>query len=322
MGQPTYRTFLGIAKESIYGTGVAATDFIPVKSFQPKDKLMFETDEAWRGSAVKSYGHVPGAIYAEHDFGGPVFADTIGYVLAGVLGDVATTGASAPYTTTFALLNSGSTQPPSYTIAEATAINALQFPGVKFSEVGFKFDGGSQFEYTAKGSSLTSSILGVAPVASFSAVQLQAGWQGIVTIGGTAVSAVASGEVNIKRPVEVVHTADGTQAPYMLWSGECTVDGKLVLVMEADTYRALYVSGASTSIDVNFAQGAGTTATQVKLHCSKATLTDASHNFGKSYIELDCTFEGDANVTDVGASAGYSPIMATVQNAKVSGTYK
>ena len=98
--QASVRSYLGIAKEVTKGTPVAATDFIPVAkdSIKPVDVIDPLYDQGLRGSNVLNYNYIPGRTRSTFDFGGAVFADTIGYALAGLLGDVATAGASAPYT--------------------------------------------------------------------------------------------------------------------------------------------------------------------------------------------------------------------------------
>lgn len=90
--QPTYASILGVGLEAFLNTAVTPVTFIPVKTMTPMDKLILLTDEGWRGSPVKSYGHTPGPLYAEYEYGGDVFADVIGYPLAGVLGDVVYAG--------------------------------------------------------------------------------------------------------------------------------------------------------------------------------------------------------------------------------------
>lgn len=91
MPQATLETVVGIGKETVYGTPVtpAAGAFLQVTSApKPKDALKMEEDKGWRGSAGEDYGLVPGTYHTEYDFGGNVKADTIGFPLAGVLGDV------------------------------------------------------------------------------------------------------------------------------------------------------------------------------------------------------------------------------------------
>jgi hypothetical protein len=321
MPQPTFRSFLGIAKEATFGTAVAATAFIPVKSMKPKDKLTLLDDAGQRGSMVDSYGKIPGPLVSEYDFDGDVFPDTIGFPLTGVLGDITTTGASAPYTHALAVLNTGTGQPPSYTLSDYYAITTRQYAGAKFSEVSMKFSGDGLLTYSAKATALGSATTSV-PTPSYTAVTPIAGWTGAVTIGGSASTILVDGEVSIKRPVDIIHTVDATQAPYALWSGKVTVSGKLTMVMEDDAQLLNYLNNSQPSLDINYSQGAGAAAVQVKLHMTKAAFTTADIDRGKDYIAISVDFEAVANTTDVGASAGYSPIKVTLQNALASGTYK
>ena len=132
--QASVRSYVGIAKETTKGTPVAATDFIPVAkdSLKPVDIIDPLYDQGLRGSNVMNYNYIPGRKRSNFDFGGAVFADTIGYALAGIMGDVATVGAAAPYTHTISLKNSltstTNTQPISYTLTDFYAVNVRRYP--------------------------------------------------------------------------------------------------------------------------------------------------------------------------------------------------
>ena len=123
--QASVRSYLGIAKEVTKGTPVAPTDFIPVASskMKPADIIgeLTASDMA-QGSLVKDYAYVQGRSNSTYDFGGPVYADTIGYSIAGILGSVATSGASAPYTHVISLKNASATgadaQPTAFTLTD------------------------------------------------------------------------------------------------------------------------------------------------------------------------------------------------------------
>jgi hypothetical protein len=100
-----------------------------------------------------------------------------------------------------------------------------------------------------------------------------------------------------------------------------SASGKLTLVMEDDTQYLNYLNNSKPSLDINFSQGAGAAAVQVKLHMTKAAYTAAEISRGKDYIELSVDFDALANTTDAGASGGYSPIKVTLQNAVAASTY-
>lgn len=319
--QSTYRSFLAVAKEATRYTPVAATDYIPVTSITPQDIVMPLFDKGWRGSLVEDYGHVQGPTYSTFDFAGDVFPDTIGYPLSALLGDVATTGGGAsPFSHTFAVKNSTDGQPTSMTFTDFDAINARQYAGWLCSELAFKFAGDGLMQYTAKGVSL-SSITAATPTSSFSTINPAAGWAITSSIAAATVSTVVSGEVTIKRPVNAINTADGTQAPKSIFAGPVTVDGKATFLMEDDSRLTDFLASTQQIVDFTFNNGAGATATQVKLHMTKAVITVGTINRGKDEVEIDCSFTGLANTTDAGASGGFSPIKVTLLNAKTGSTY-
>lgn len=321
--QPTYASFLGIALEPAFGVAVAPVDFLQVKSADGTDKLTLIEDQGWRGSPVKTYGHQPGPLMTEYSLGGDVCADTIGYPIVGVMGDDAVTGTAAPYTHAVSLLNSGTFQPPTYTLTDNVGnLETLQYPGARFTSFSLKFSAGSALSWDAKVSALPSSVLGSTPTFSADPVPIIAGWRGAVTIGGTATAKVMDGEIDVERAIEVVQPVNGQQAPAALFAGELTASGKLTVVMESDTYRQQYIAGTSTSLDVNYQLGTGSGVTQINPHMSAVVLTEAGISRGKSYVELSLSFTTDGNTTDAGASGGYSPIKWNLQNAKPSGTYK
>jgi hypothetical protein len=313
-------SFLGIAKETTPGTPVTATAFIPVTAPAGKDALTLLDDKGMRGSMVDTYGQVAGVKSGTMDFGGDVFPDTIGWPLAGVLGDVATTGASAPYTHTMAVQNANDGQPKSYTLVDYYATATRAYPGAKISEFGLKFSADGMLTYTAKATTYGSQVV-TKPTPSFTSVPPLASWIGTVTLGGSALTTVTDGELTIKRPVTVIDTVNGSQNPSQLWSGPVSVDGKLTVVMEDDSQLTNYLSATDTTLAINFAGGAGVGAFQVQFTMSKVKYSAAEIGRGKDYVELAITFAANANVTDIGVSAGYSPIKATLQNAIATGVF-
>lgn len=313
-------SFLGIAKEVTPGTGVAATAFIPVSAPTGKDALTMLPDKGLRGAMVDEYDEIAGVKSSTMDFGGDVFPDTIPWVLAGLLGDIATTGASAPYTHSISTLNTGDGQPKSYSLTDYYAVEARQYPGSKFSEFGLKFSADGMLTYTAKTVGYPSATV-TKPSTSFTAIPPLAGWVGSVAVGGASTLVVLDGELNLKRSVTVIDAVDGSQAPANIWAGPVSADGKLTVVMEDNAELLRYLNNTSTTLSVNYQQGAGASAVQVKFDLSKVKYSAAEIGRSKDYVELAITFKGLANATDIGVSGGYSPVKATIQNAVATGTY-
>ena len=330
MALPRSRSYLGIAKETRPAPGsspsaVAATDYIPFTSITPFDNVKYLDDKGMRGSMVDEYGVIQGNIYSEFDFGGDVFADTVGYIYGGVLGDVATTGTGAPYTHTIALLNSQASngQPTTFTLSDYYSLGSSstrQFAGVQFAGIDTKFSADALVTYTAKGMGYQS-VTAANPTPSFSTVTPQAAWTGTVALAGGTTATLAEGNVNIQRAVTPIFTVDGTQAPYQLFAGPLTVDGSMLLVFESDTQLNYYLQNTQPSLSVDFTSGTGASLVQVKFFMTKCAFTVAKIERTKDYIELNVNYKAIANTTDAGASSGYSPVKVTLKNAKAASTY-
>jgi hypothetical protein len=320
MPKASQLSFLGIAKEATVGTAVAPTAFIPVQPPSGKDNITLLQDKGLRGALVDVYDDIAGPKSGTYEFDGDVIPDTFGWLAAAILGDIATTGASAPFTHTVSTLNSGSGQPKSYTLTDFYSAATRAYPGAMFNELDIKFSADGMLTYSAKATTFGSGTA-TKPTASFTAVTPLASWIGSVTLAAAPTAVCLDGEINIKRDASIINAVDGTQNPAQIWLGPVSVSGKLTLVMEDDTVLTQYLSTGSTTLTVNFAQGTGTSAVQVQAVMSKVKLSGADIDRGKDYVTLSVAFDALANSTDIGTSGGYSPIKLTIQNAITTGTY-
>lgn len=324
--QNSVRSYLGIAKEATKGTVVAPTDFIPVKadSMKPQDMIDALYDKGLRGSLVENYNYIPGRKHSTFDFGGSVFADTVGYALAGIMGSVATTGASAPYTHTISLKNASATgadaQPISYTLTDFYAANVRSYPGCQFSDFSLKFNADGMLEFDTKTTGFSSSTVST-PTPSFSTILPTPVWQGTVSIGGSSVSNAISGNIDMKRPVTPIYGISQTQDPYSVFLGALEVTGKITFVMEADTELTRFLSNTQPAIVLNWAYGAGASAVQIQATITKGAYTAAMIERGSDFVQVTIDLNGQGNTTDAGSTGGYAPIKWVLQNAKASGTY-
>jgi len=322
---PSLRSYLGLALETTKGTPVAPTDFVPIvkDSFKPAEIIGALYDTGLRGSMAENYNYIQGRRHTEIDVAGPVFADTIGYVLASVLGDVTTTGATAPYTHTIALKNgtSGDAQPKALTLTDYYVANTRQFGGAQFHDFTLTFNADGQLEYTAKASAWPSTTT-TAPTPSFSTVIPTAVWKGTVTIGGTNVAYAQSGTITMTRKVDPIFGISNTQGPYQIFMGGMTATGKITFVMEDDAELTRFLTNTQPALTLTWANGSGATATEVTATLSKGAYTAAVVERSADHVQVAVDINAIANTTDAGASAGYSPIKWTLKNAKTSGTYQ
>jgi hypothetical protein len=324
--QQSVRSYLGIAKEATKGTPVTPTDFIPVAkdSLKPVDIIDPLYDTGLRGSNVVNYNYIPGRTRSTFDFGGAVFADTIGYALTGLLGSVATTGSSAPYTHTISLKNSAvaaaDDQPISYTLTDFYAAAVRAYPGCQFSDFSLKFNADGMLEYDTKTTGWLSASAAT-PTPTFSTVLPTPVWQGTVSIGGAAVATSMTGNIDMKRNVTPVYGISQTQNPFQVFLGPLETTGKVTFIMEDNTELTRYLTNTQPAIVLNWAYGAGATAVQIQATITKGAYTAAVIERGDDFVKVTVDINAQGNTTDAGSSGGYSNIKWVLQNAKASGTY-
>jgi hypothetical protein len=277
-----------------------------------------------RGSNVVNYNYIQGRTRSTFDFGGAVFADTIGYGIAGLLGEVATTGVSAPYTHTISLLNSltsgTDTQPISYTLTDFYAVDVRSYPGCQFSDFSLKFNADGMLEYDAKTTGWQSSTV-ADPTPTFSTVLPTPVWRGTVSIGGSAVATAMEGTIEMKRNVTPIYGISNTQNPYQVFLGALEVTGNIKFVMENDDQLVAFLTNTQPAIVLNWAYGTGATEVQIQATLTKGAYTAATIERGDDFVSVAIELNAQANTTDDGASGGFAPIKWVLKNAKASGTY-
>jgi hypothetical protein len=324
--QQSVRSYLGIAKEVTKGTIVAPTDFIPVAkdSIKPVDVVDALYDTGLRGSNVVNYNYLQGRTRSTFDFGGAVFADTVGYGLAGLLGSVATTGASAPYTHTISLKNSltsgADDQPISYTLTDFYAADVRSYPGCQFSDFSLKFNADGMLEYDTKTTGWQSSQVSD-PTPTFSTLLPTQVWRGTVSIGGSAVSNAMTGNIDMTRSVTPVYGISNTQNPYSVFLGPLEVTGKITFIMENDDELTDFLSNTQPAIVLNWNYGSGAAEVQIQATITKGAYTAAVIERGEDYVQVSIDLNGQGNTTDAGSTGGFAPIKWVLKNAKASGTY-
>jgi hypothetical protein len=324
--QASVRSYLGIAKEVTKGTVVAPTDFIPVAkdNLKPVDLVDPLFDTGLRGSNVVNYNYIQGRSRSTFDFGGAVFADTIGYSIAGLLGSVATTGASAPFTHTISLENSLTSdvdvQPISYTLTDFYAVDVRSYPGCQFSDFSLKFNADGMLEYDAKTTGWASQTVSD-PTPTFSTVLPTPVWRGTVSIGGSAVATAMEGNIDMTRAATPIYGISNTQNPYQIFLGPLEVTGSIKFVMENDSQLLNFLNNSQPAIVLNWNYGSGASEVQVQATITKGAYTAAVIERGDDFVSVTIELNGQGNTTDAGSTGGFAPIKWVLKNAKPSGTY-
>jgi hypothetical protein len=325
--QNSVRSYLGVAKELTKGTAVAPSAFIPVaqSKFKPVDIIDPLMDEGLRGSMVKDYAYVQGRAYSTFDFGGSVFADTFGWALSGIMGSVATVGASAPYTHTISLKNAtavgADAQPTSFTLTDFYSAQVRAYAGCQIHDLNLAFSADGLLEYDAKATGFESATAST-PTPSFTTITPTPVWQGTVSIGGATVANAVDGSLTLTRSVSPIFGIANTQNPYQVFVGGLETKGQIRFVMENDDRLTEFLNNTQPAIVLNWAAGALATATQIQATITKGAYTAAVIDRTKDFVEVVIDLTGIANSTDAGSTGGFAPVKWVLKNAITSGTYQ
>jgi hypothetical protein len=277
-------------------------------------------DDGLQGSMVKNYDTIPGVYQSTVGLGGNVYSDEIGWLLASILGDVATTGAGDPYSTTFSAKNNG--QPKTYTLTDYDGVAAQAWAGCMCSDLSLTFSQDALLTYAATMAALSAASAST-PTETPGTTKALPTWASTVTINSLSTFKVIDLSVDIKRTVSTEGTLANSQTPSIVFAGgDLDVTGSATLVFDTTAQGYARVStGNAFPIVVDLVSPASANR-EVKLQMSACqfTATPAERTLGR-YETLAVTFQTNANSTDAGASGGKSPIKATTKAANPSGTY-
>lgn len=98
---PGIQEWAGIGRELTPGTAVASAAVVEVDKIEPDEKITGLIDKSLRGQMAEEYAYIQGTESAELNLNGPVYMDTIGYLIHNILGDYSATGSTPANATTF-----------------------------------------------------------------------------------------------------------------------------------------------------------------------------------------------------------------------------
>jgi hypothetical protein len=235
-----------------------------------------------------------------------------------------------PYSTQFAVLNTGTAQPKSHTFTDfqgpTASTGTRAYPGGCLSELAFKGTvESSAIDYTAKGMgwpSASAAAFASAP----SAIKAQPSWETQVglngTVGGAPILTINDFAFTITRELEMIYTAQNSQSPYFIQRGRLTAGGSLNAVVNNETFLTYLNSNTQPQLQFIISNGlSGANLLSMQVDILLAAFTDSKIQRGKAAVEYAANLAAIANTTNTGNSAGFGPVTITVQNAVAPSTY-
>jgi hypothetical protein len=323
---PSNLQWVGIAKESTYGTAIAApTMWIPVYAPKYKSTITPLKDKFLRGSMAETYQQQAGMRHDELTYKTYFYLDTIYPHFLALLGNADTvSGTGDPYTHKTSLYNGSGTngaQPPSYTLFWADAAGKVQqIPGaiIGSAKVSLAADALTSLEISWTG--LPASTI-TPPTNTPSAIKPMPSWNSTITLGGVAASKYSAVELTFKRAVEVIPTITGSQAPFAVFGGPVGVTGSLTGVFQnatIDTDWTNYLANTQPVLSVKAAPPADSTH-GITFQMSQVAYDITEVSGTNKWQEVKATIEAMANATD-SLSGSFSPAQV-ILTTTVSTSY-
>lgn len=310
-------TKVQIGRETTWGTGVAATDVIPVTA-DPGFATEYAAvrDQGRRGLASMDYALLQGGGMTTVTLEGNATPIGIGHGLYAILGAVSTGSAvSGVYPHTFSV----AATVPSYTIEDANPVQARRVIGAKCSDLALAF--------TANDGMLTAKTTWIGkPVATTTATsgltaETANPWLGIdatVSLAGVSNARVTSFDLTIARSQDAIHAA-GSRDPIRIDEGPVECHGSIAF--DAGTTLvddvAKYVTAGSYTTEamvVTCSYGATSTLRSVAFTLTNANYGEgpATRDLGNGLYQITLNFRGIYNTTDGG------PVKVVLNNTKTS----
>jgi hypothetical protein len=239
------------------------------------------------------------------------FAHSTGATVATVTG---------PYTHKFALLNSGSGQPPTHTFTDYTgltaSVGARSYPSACLAQCDFTGNAEQLLDVKTSGNSWISAPAGTTPTNTTNFVVPVPNWRSTITVGGSTVSSLGEWALSCKRQLQVYFTAQGSQNPYIIARGGLSLTGTFNYTVASDESpltQMLSNTQPAVVITVNNGQ-VGVNQLQLSIQCSKAAFVKSKIERSAVLIGYNDEFEAISNTSDAGGTGGLSPGLLTLIN--------
>lgn len=304
---PKELQWLGLAKETAWGTAVTPAYFLPFTDVKADDVIDSIQDNGIRGAMAETYNIIQGFKQGNVEISGEVFPDSFGLALLAILGTDTVTGSSSPYMHDFKLARTA--QPPSLTANRYDGTNIRQFAGQVADELDIKWAAKAAITYTLKmqGKSSTVNAGPVTPTPT-STIPFT-NWIFTATLNGTQNLNVIGFDFAIKRKLYVQHSVSDSQDPTNVVALALSATGKITLDKSSDNELSMYLNNTQPSLVITGTQpGSGAV---LKIQLSKAALTTGSVS-AKDVIQFDANIVGIDNDTDGG------PCLISLQNSVAS----
>ena len=228
--------------------------------------------------------------------------------------------AGAGYTHKFAILNTGSGQPPTHSATDYTgltpSVGARTYPSFCVSQLDFSGNTEQLLMRKCSGEGWQSAAAGQTPTAATSFVLPQANWRSTVSIGGTPIYDIGNWSCSIKRKLQTYWTAQNSPTPFIIARGGLTITYQFDWnVAENETALNEMLTSGYLAVVISLDNGlSSTNHLNLTITSTTAQATKSKPERSAVLVAYANTMEAVANSTDVGGSGGIGPCTVAITN--------
>jgi hypothetical protein len=225
------------------------------------------------------------------------------------------------YTHTFAILNTGSGQPPTHTVTDYTGltptVGARSYPSSCVSQFDFSGNAEELLMHKVAGMGWISAPATGTPTLTSLFTLPQANWESTITIAGTPVYNIGNWSVSIKRALQTYWTALNAQNPYVIARGGLGLTWNLDFTVAVDEspLSDMLTSGYQSVVMALTNGLTGVNKLGVTITTSRAQAVKSKPTRNAVLVGYSTEWEATANSTDIGGSGGIGPGTVTIYNA-------
>lgn len=299
------KNYIGLKKETTWGTAVAPDLFLPVTSMNSEIEIARILDAGKRGVAAKDFASYAGTRRGKVTFGGMWYPDVPPRLAHGILGTDTISGAADPFTHTLTLADA----PPSFTLADYDGISERRYPGCLITGLTLRFNvetGAFEYEVEAVGQIPADNTKSTE---TFGTEAPRLGWQASVSIAAGANTDLLGFELSLKRSAHLVFGAANSQNPNRGFAGgDLEVTGKLSFYAPDSAILDYYRSTTQPAVVITLNSTGGTRDTVITM--TKCDFEKVTHDRGgDDFVRWDATVRALHNATDGG------PVKIASKNA-------
>jgi hypothetical protein len=294
----------GFLKESVFGTPVVPTKFLPLKSEGLVVDKGIITNVGMMGNRHEDHVALEGPQSIGGDISFPLYPTELPHFLIAAMGAPVTASLEAGAAGSHVFLSGKNAAQSSLTVEIDRETRADRYAGCKVNTLEFEVSGDQDSPIVATAGLIAQSVASASPATPSYPTQVPfIFWHAsTITIGGSDVKArMLAAKIRLENNLEERRALNGQKYPAAVDEGSVKVTGSFTMYFDSAAEYADYLANTTRAVILEFigAVIAGTTSYTLKFNLPKCVFTAAPVNLeaeGQVLLPIEFTADHDSTV--------------------------